>query len=183
MGISILTHQQGYFTKFKWTFGYTFFEESENMHEMTVDTFCVETDSDTGRRYVSKKVDELAKNHREADKDNIEGFMPENPGNNICPVSTYIKYVSKLNKNCNRLRQRSKDSFHDDDEVWFCNVPVGKQTLAGFISGLSKKMNLSKSYPSHRIRATEATLLSRNQFGAAQIMSVTGIVQYVCNYV
>jgi hypothetical protein len=91
-------------------------------------------------------------------KENIEGFMPENPGNNICPVSTYIKYVSKLNKNCNRLRQRSKDSFHDDDEVWFCNVPVGKQTLAGFISGLSKKMNLSKSYPSHRIRATEATL-------------------------
>jgi hypothetical protein len=39
------------------------------------------------------------------------------------------------------------------------------------------------SLPSHRIRATEATLLSRNQFGAAQIMSVTGIVQYVCNYV
>ena len=43
--------------------------------------------------------------------------MPEIPGNNICPVSTYIKYVSKLNKNCNRLRQRSKDSFDDDDGV------------------------------------------------------------------
>jgi hypothetical protein len=51
------------------------------------------------------------------------------------------------------------------------------------MSGLSKKINLSKSYTSHSIRATGATLLSRNQFGAAQIISVTGIVQYVCNYV
>jgi hypothetical protein len=51
------------------------------------------------------------------------------------------------------------------------------------MSGLSKKINLSKSYTNHSIRATGATLLSRNQFGAAQIISVTGIVQYVCNYV
>jgi hypothetical protein len=43
--------------------------------------------------------------------------MPEIPGNNICPMSTYIKYVSKLNNNCNRLWQRSKDAFHDDDGV------------------------------------------------------------------
>ena len=109
--------------------------------------------------------------------------MPEIPGNNICPVSTYIKYVSKLNNNCNRLWQRSKDSFHDDDGVQFCNVPFWKKILTGFMSGLSKKINLSKSYTSHSIRATGATLLSRNQFGAAQIISVTGIVQYVCNYV
>jgi hypothetical protein len=96
---------------------YFFRRGSENMHEMTVDTFCVETDSDTGRRYVSKKVDELTKNHREADKENIGGFMPEIAENNICPASAYSKYVSKLNENCNRLWQRSKDSFHDDDEV------------------------------------------------------------------
>jgi hypothetical protein len=51
------------------------------------------------------------------------------------------------------------------------------------MSGLSKKINLSKSYINHSIRATGATLLSRNQFGAAQIISVTGIAQYVCNYV
>jgi hypothetical protein len=55
--------------------------------------------------------------------------------------------------------------------------------LTGFMSGLSKKNNLSKSYINHSIRATGATLLSRNQFGAAQIISVTGIAQYVCNYV
>lgn len=39
---------------------------------------------------------------------------------------------------------------------------------------LSKDCQLSQSYSNHSIRATGATILSKNMYGAAQIMAVTG---------
>jgi hypothetical protein len=43
----------------------------------TKDTFVIRIYSVTGRRYVMKKVDELTKNRREMDRENISGHMPE----------------------------------------------------------------------------------------------------------
>jgi hypothetical protein len=52
---------------------------NENMESMTKDTFVIRIYSVTGRRYVMKKVDELTKNRREMDRENISGHMPEDP--------------------------------------------------------------------------------------------------------
>ena len=41
------------------------------------------------------------------------------------------------------------------------------------MSELSKSTDLSRMYTNHSIRATGATILSKNKFGAAQIMAVT----------
>ena len=39
--------------------------------------FVIRIYSVTGRRYVMKKVDELTKNRREMDRENISGHMPQ----------------------------------------------------------------------------------------------------------
>ena len=65
------------------------------------------------------------------------------------------------------------DSFNISDECWFQKRPIGKDTLASFMSTLSKKTGLSQIYTNHSIRATGATILGRN-CSMAQIMAVTG---------
>ena len=73
-----------------------------------------------------------------------------------------------------RLWQKPRDSFLSGDAIWYCNMPVGEKKLKGFMSTLSTVSGLSKSYTNHSIRATGATLLSKNMFGPAQVMAVTG---------
>jgi hypothetical protein len=49
--------------------------------------FVIRIYSVTGRRYVMKKVDELTKNRREMDRENISGHMPEDREMpEYCPV-------------------------------------------------------------------------------------------------
>ncbi|XP_076100735.1 uncharacterized protein LOC143069814 [Mytilus galloprovincialis] len=52
----------------------------ENMHLMTNTTFGVETDPATGLKVVRKIGDEMTKNHRETDKEESSGVMPEVKG-------------------------------------------------------------------------------------------------------
>jgi hypothetical protein len=114
------------------------------------------------------------KNHRADDKEKTSAIMPENLWSEFCPVLSYEKYVSKLNPNCEKLWQRSKDEFCDDDHIWYNNVPVGKKTLGSFMSVLSKKCDLSQTYTNHSIRATGATILAKNSYCHSQIMAITG---------
>ena len=51
------------------------------MHTMTRDTFVVKRDPKSGQKVMTKKLDEMTKNHRENDKENITPIMPEIPGN------------------------------------------------------------------------------------------------------
>jgi hypothetical protein len=59
------------------------------------------------------------------------------------------------------------------DDTWYCNEPVGKKKLTVFMSELSKSAALSQIYTNHSIRATGATILSKNMYGPAHIMAVT----------
>ncbi|KAH3751744.1 hypothetical protein DPMN_186313 [Dreissena polymorpha] len=52
----------------------------ENMHSMTKNTFAISKDAKTGLRYVFKATDEMTKNHRETDREEVSGFMTESPG-------------------------------------------------------------------------------------------------------
>ena len=72
------------------------------------------------------------------------------------------------------LWQRPKESFSENDETWYCNIPVGEKKLKTFLPELSAICNLSQRYTNHSIRATCATILSRGKYNYAQIKSVTG---------
>ncbi|VDI46251.1 Hypothetical predicted protein [Mytilus galloprovincialis] len=100
--------------------------------------------------------------------------MPGNSGSEYCPVSSFEKYVNKLNPECDKLWQRPKDQFLEEDPSWYYNIPVGEKTLGNFMSYLSKKCNLSEIYTNHSITATGPTVLAKNSYCNAQIMAVTG---------
>ena len=60
-----------------------------------------------------KKVDELTKNRREMERENISGHMPEDREMpEYCPVRNFETYLQKLHPPCNRLWQFPKDSFN-----------------------------------------------------------------------
>ena len=102
---------------------------AENMHRMTKDTFRVLYDQESGLKYVSKVVDELTKNHMEIDKrDGGDGYMPEMPGNPMCPVLSFENYLEKLNPNCDRLWQRPKASYLPEESCWYINLPISEKT-------------------------------------------------------
>jgi hypothetical protein len=55
-----------------------------------------------------KKVDELTKNRREMNRENISGHMPEDREMpEYCPVRNFETYLQKLHPQCNRLWQLS----------------------------------------------------------------------------
>ena len=146
----------------------------ENMHLMKKSEFVVKTGRD-GTRYVCKRVDsEFTKNHRENDFGSSgAGFMPELKGSDRCPVLSFEKYISKLSP-LDRLWQMTKSTYSESDNEWFVNRPLGEKTLQGFMPLISNQCNLSKRYTNHSIRATNTTILKRNNFSDAQVMSVSG---------
>ncbi|KAK3096716.1 hypothetical protein FSP39_002629 [Pinctada imbricata] len=146
---------------------------NKNMYSMTQDTFYIVNDENTGRKYVEKVVDEMTKNRRFG-KEASSGLMPETPDSPFCHVASFESYISKLHPGNARIWQRPKDTFNAEDQIWYCNVPVGEKKLSSFMSGLSKSVGLSKSYTNHSIRATGATILSKGMYGLAHVMAVTG---------
>ncbi|XP_062605952.1 uncharacterized protein LOC134274725 [Saccostrea cucullata] len=56
---------------------YFFRRGCENITDMTKNTFVIRKDLKTGLRFVTKDLDEMTKNHRECDKENISPIMPE----------------------------------------------------------------------------------------------------------
>ena len=90
-----------------------------------------------------------------------------------CPVMSYRLYLDKLHPESNFLWQRPRTMYSGSD-TWFCNVPIGKNTLGGFMSKLSKKHNLSMIYTNHSIRATSVTVMDEADIEARHIMKVSG---------
>ena len=140
---------------------------------MTKDTFVVKKDPNTGLKYVTKKVDELNKNHREQDKESYCAFMSECPGYPKCPVASFEKMLGLLHPQCDSLWQRPRD-FFIRRILFGSTINQLGQYFEPLYEKLSGNHKLSQIYLNHSIRVTGATLLSRQQYGSKQIMSVTG---------
>ena len=140
----------------------------ETLREQTKDTFAIAVDSQN-RRYVYQAVDELAKNHRKNDgpqDSTTDGRIYEQPGP-LCPVRTFELYLSNLHPELKFLWQRPKQAIQTtDDNCWYCNVPVGKNTLGNFMKDVTRAADLSKQYTNHSIRATAVTVLDHSNFEA-----------------
>lgn len=91
-----------------------------------------------------------------------------------CPVQIFVKYLSKRNPNCSALFQTPRNSFDQEDEVWYENRPLGKNRLGSMMVEISKRAQLSRTYTNHCIRATTISALSHKGFEARHIMTVFG---------
>ena len=108
----------------------------ENVRNFKVSDFTIFTDED-GLRYLTKR-DQLTKNHRENDDEATGGFMYEIPSSDRCPVKSFEIYVSKLQLSCEWFWQKPKASQpRDGNELWYCNSPVGINTLSNKMKTIS----------------------------------------------
>ena len=117
--------------------------------------------------------DELDKNHHERDKpdESITVWRMYETGGIKCPVMSHRLYLDKLHPESNFFWQRPRTMYSGSD-TWFCNVPIGKNTLGGFMSKLSKKHNLSMIYTNHSIRATSVTVMDEADIEIRHILKV-----------
>ena len=119
----------------------------------------MEVDANTNLKYICKSKDEETKNHQD-DTQLITGFMTELHGSPFCPVSSYMKYVSKLHPGCEFLWQQPKSDITDKD-IWYKrNAKVGPNPLSTFMSRMSHDTNLTRVYTNHSIRSTGTTCLA-----------------------
>ena len=156
----------------------------ENMETMGKDHFKMIFDSKHETWYVIKSKDELTKNHRDIEG-TISGIMPENKDDRLCPVRSYRMYLEHLNPANPYLWQYALDKVNPNQpDIWFGLQHIGKNPLSKFMSEVSKNCKLSKSYTNHSIRVTGITVLTRQQFSASEIMSISGhkSVQSLANY-
>lgn len=144
----------------------------ENSREMTRDYFEISEDN-TGQKFAKPRKDELTKNHRQSDTDeSIAGRMYATYDEN-CPVKVLEKYISKLSPTNDALWQRPRDSFTDQDDVWYTQQPVGVNTIAKFMRKICTFLDLKTTYTNHCPRATAITALGVD-FEENDIKSISG---------
>lgn len=95
-------------------------------------------------------------------------------GNPLCPVVSFEAYLMHLNPECEALWQRPRDFVDVGDNVWYMNIPIGKNTLAAMMPTISRRGQLSRIYTNHSIRATSITTLDECGFESRHIMRVSG---------
>ncbi len=95
-------------------------------------------------------------------------------GNPNCPVFSYLKMVSKLSPKCKYLWQRVREKFDQDDAVWFCGSPLGKNSISKMMPTISILADLSQRYTNHSIRTTSITTLDGAGHEGRHIMKVSG---------
>ena len=122
----------------------------------------------------------MQKNHQECDNEIITGFMPQllNPDGTVhklCPVRAFENYIIKLHPDNHSLWLKPLHKIPKDaSSPWYEKTTVGHNTHEKFLSILSDKAKLSQKYTNHCIRVTGVTNLTRANFSAKQVMSITG---------
>ena len=99
--------------------------------------------------------------------------VPESPR---CPVKTIKNYLSHLNLKSDCLFQRPRDvkGFNSGEKVWYCNAPLGVNTLDSMMKSMSVRSGIHPHLTNHCLRATSVTVLSDNNCETRHIKSVTG---------
>ena len=89
---------------------------------------------------------------------------------------TYKLYMSKLNKNSNRLWQKPKQGYrHYNNDEWYEKNIVGEKTINSFMKTFIKDAQLETNmYTNHSIRATCIHTLDKNSFEARHITAISG---------
>ncbi|XP_053701972.1 uncharacterized protein LOC128747809 [Synchiropus splendidus] len=138
----------------------------ENQRELEEDSFGHAVDED-GRKFVYFKAlgpyhksRSAAWTKRRPDPD--EETLPRmyETGTELCPYSSFIKFVSKRNPLCSAFFQRPRDQCCASDVTWFENKAIGKNLLGTRMQMLSRAAHLSKTYTNHCIGAVSIATLN-----------------------
>jgi len=160
----------------------------ENLRTFRLVDFKTMFDS-RGNKYICMR-DSLRKNDREVacTESREQSRMYETPGYQGCPVSSFEKYVSKLNVDCSAFWQAPIEKLVSDNASWYKNLPLGKNSLYNKMKTLSEVAGLSKVYTNHCLRTTrlipiipskQSTFESRGSLNDSGEQSEPGIRSYI----
>ena len=141
----------------------------EGLRQLKKTSFTTKTDAD-GREYVTLTYSEFDKNH--PDDQEKDQRMYSVPGDPMCPVSSFKKYLSKLHPLCLTFYQRPNARYQY--KSWYVNAPLGVNTLNNMMKEISTAAKTSVTYTNHCLKATTGTVLKRAGVPVQDIMSVTG---------
>ena len=151
----------------------------ENQREMKASDLQLKTTTGGLKYFVLNE--RATKNHPGGISDNEDGtqsVMMAWPGHPRCPVACLEKYLTKREPRCYALWQKPKNhnaaSFCQDDDIWFCSVPMGKHKLDNLLKEMCRKAGLATIYTAHCIRATSVTVLKAAGLENNRVKSVTG---------
>ena len=146
----------------------------EGLRSLKKDSFKIVNDAD-GHKYIGMTFNESDKTHHGIDsREQNKAPRMYATDSETCPVKAYVKYISKLNPECEALFQKPLSKFELDNDVWYGKTPAGVNHLYNFMSRLSDQAGLSRKYTNHCIRATVASNLCEAGVSNQGIMSVTG---------
>ena len=143
----------------------------ENLRELKKSDFILHEN----QQFIELK-DRLTKNHQGGMHDGASQggrIYKTTLGVGICPYSSFLKYLDKLNPQCESFFQKPKAAYSlDNPGIWYNNMVIGKHTLGNKMKILSKEKCLSREYTNHCLRATSITLL--DCFEARHVMTISG---------
>lgn len=101
-------------------------------------------------------------------------------GGERCPVRLLRLYLSKRPESIQesgRFYLTPKISFNPNDDVWFMQIPIGKNTISGIMKALTSGTELEnwkKKFTNHSIRKTTVKKLKAANIPESSIIKVTG---------
>lgn len=148
----------------------------EGLRELRKDSFEIRTD-DEGKRYATITYQEKSKKDKGDKRDFVEKDqrMYERPEDkDTCPLFSLELYLSKLDPKSNDFFQQVRRNITLNAVTWYNGRPIGANTIAGFMSRISKDAELSMVYTNHCIRVTAITCLSNEGINETNIIALSG---------
>ena len=151
---------------------------AEGWRGMTKSTLVTSVD-DEGKTFLEYGACEKQKNH--SGDVGAASYRPEarvyaRPGNQLCPVEAYTKYVSLLHPELDALWQKPAEQWQPGEtgRNWYCRAPMGIRPLNEMMKKMSIDAGLSRIYTNHCLRATASKGLSDAGHERTDICVVTG---------
>ena len=147
----------------------------EHVRDLKKSSFVFGRD-DTGLEYIEINCNEHSKNYQKSQGPQSRPRILETR-TETCPINSFKMYLSKLDPGQEALYVKpitSKKFNPATEKIWYTKKVIGFNLLGNFMKKISTRLQLSKKYTNHSIRATVVTLLTANGIEARQIMRVTG---------
>ncbi|XP_059199538.1 uncharacterized protein LOC131979533 [Centropristis striata] len=113
--------------------------------DLKPDSFVIRKD-DRGLRYCTLNFGDETRSGKD------KCCMLEKPGSEFCPVTSLLKYLSKLPSNAAALYLQPKKELTDN--MWYSHSPLGVNNLGSMLARMCKEARTSVIYTNHCIRNT-----------------------------
>ncbi|XP_061190928.1 uncharacterized protein LOC133199059 [Saccostrea echinata] len=145
----------------------------DHMRRVRKEDFTFSRDT-SGREYVTVRERYTKKNKKRRETIMQPVGMYDRPGDPMCPVASFKKYLMKLNPENPYFWQQPRKVCRHSDAIWYEDLPLGKKSFSALMMNLSVEANLSKKYCNSNIRTTNIQILDNQPEEAYVISAIIG---------